>query len=85
MSDPTEAARRARLAELQAEPGSREDLEARYGQVWNTEELRRDFDVIGFLAPFVVVRRKTYGVRGSMEFRPSPRLYYCFQADSERK
>ena len=58
MNDPTEAARRERLAEINAEPGSREALEAEYGQVWDTEQLDQDFEVIGFLAPFVVVRRK---------------------------
>lgn len=84
MNDPTEAARRARLAEMQDEPGSRADLEARYGQVWTTEELSRDFEVVGFAAPYVVVRRKLDGVRGSMEFRHHPRFYYGFQPDSGR-
>jgi hypothetical protein len=37
MDDPTEAARRGRLAEINAEPGGRESLEAEYGQVWDTE------------------------------------------------
>lgn len=33
MTDPTEEIRRERLAEINAEPGDREALEARYGQV----------------------------------------------------
>ena len=38
MSDPTEPLRRKRLAEINAEPGSREALEAQYdGQVWDTQ------------------------------------------------
>jgi len=53
VNDPTEAIRRDRLAEINAEPGSREALEAEYGQVWNTDELRQDFEVIGFAAPLV--------------------------------
>jgi len=51
MSDATESIRRQQLAEINAQPGSREALEAQHGQVWDTEELRRDFEVLGFLAP----------------------------------
>ena len=47
----------------------------------NTEELQRDFDVVGFSAPFVVVRRKSDGALGSMQFDHSPRVYYSFVAD----
>ncbi len=80
MSDPTESARRARLAEINAEPGSREDLESRYGQVWSTSELTRDYEVLGFAAPYVVVRRRADGVRGSLEFQHGPeRFYFNFQ------
>jgi hypothetical protein len=67
MSDPTEAIRRERLAEINAEPGSREALEAEYGQVWDTEQLTGEFEVIGFMAPLVVVRRRSDGVKGSAE------------------
>ncbi len=81
MSDPTEPIRRERLVEINAEPGSREALEAKYGQVWNTEELGRDFTVVGFMAPLVVVRRKADGVRGSLEFQHNPRFYFNFQAE----
>ena len=50
MLDPTEAVRHQLVAEINAEPGSREALEALHGQVWNTEELSRDFEVLGFMA-----------------------------------
>lgn len=52
MTDATEPYRRQRVAEINAEPGSREALETRHGQVWNTEEVSQDFEVTGFLAPF---------------------------------
>ena len=81
MNDPTEAARRERLAEINAEPGSREALEAQYGQVWDTQQLAQNFEVIGFLAPLVVVRRKADGVKGSLEFQHQPRFYFNFAAD----
>ena len=54
-SDPTEPIRRQRLAEINTEPGGREALEAEYGQVWDTCEMGKDFQVLGFMAPFVVV------------------------------
>jgi len=82
MQDPTETIRRERLSEINAEPGSREALEAQYGQVWDTQELSRDFEVIGFMAPLVVVRRRSDGKKGSVEFQHSPRLYWGFVEDT---
>ncbi len=81
MTDETEALRRKRLAEINAEPGSREALEAKYGQVWDTRELARDFIVIGFAAPYIVVTRKADAVKGSLEFQHQPRFYFNFVAD----
>ena len=80
MSDPTESIRREMLAQINAEPGSREALEAEHGQVWDTQELGRDFDVIGFAAPLVVVRRKSDGQKGSLLFQARPRFYFGFDA-----
>lgn len=48
---------------------------------WDTAELQRDFEVIGFQAPFVVVKRKSDGVMGSLQFRHAPRVYFDFQVD----
>jgi hypothetical protein len=81
MIDPTEPIRRERLAEINADPGTREALEAKYGKVWTTEELAEEFEVIGFMAPLVVVRRKADGVKGSLEFQHQPRLYWGFVGD----
>ena len=78
MNDPTENIRKAMVSVINAEPGSREVLEKEYGQVWDTEELGRDFEVHGFMAPFVVVKRKSDGVKGSLEFQHRPRFYYNF-------
>lgn len=47
---------------------------------WNTAELQRDFTVVGFQAPFVLVTRKSDGVKGTLEFTHSPRVYFDFQA-----
>ena len=48
------------------------------GQTWDTEQLQRDFSVTGFSAPYVVVVRKSDGVKGVMEFTHSPRVYFNF-------
>lgn len=51
------------------------------GETWDTAELQRDFSVMAFLAPFVVVTRRADGVRGLLEFTHSPRMYFGFVAD----
>ena len=84
MDDPTEPIRRERLVEINAAPGTREALEARYGKVWTTGELAEEFEVIGFMAPLVVVRRKADGAKGSLEFQHQPRFYFNFQQHDKK-
>ena len=81
MSDPTEPIRREMVARINANPGSREALEAEYGQVWDTQQLGTDFEVSGFMAPFVGVTRKSDGAKGSLTFQHNPRFYYGFIVD----
>ena len=81
MTDPTEDIRRTMTAESNAQPGSREHLEQQHGQVWDTQELQRDFVVLGFCAPFVIVAEKESGRRGSLLFQHSPRLYHSFRPE----
>jgi len=81
MSDPTENTRRVMQAVINAEEAERKVLEEEYGQVWNTEELSNDFSVEGFMAPFVVVRRKSDNKRGSLMFQHDPRFYFSFKED----
>jgi len=74
--DPTENIRKVMLAtghpQREAEKAERK---------LTTDELREEYEVIGFLAPFVIVRRKSDGVRGSMEFTHNPRMYFNFQPE----
>jgi hypothetical protein len=79
MSDPTESARRQMLVEINVAPGSREFLEAKHGQVWDTDQLQDDFEVLGFMAPMIVVRRRADSVKGSLMFQGSPRFYFGFE------
>jgi hypothetical protein len=83
MNDETETFRRLQLAQINANPGSREALEAEHGQVWDTQELARDFTVLGFMAPYVVVQRNVDGRKGSLLFQHNPRLYFSFQPHQE--
>jgi len=76
MTDNTESMRREMI-----ETGQPYRDLARADRTWDTDQLRVEFEVIGFMAPFVVVKRKADGVRGSMEFSHNPRFYFNFQAD----
>ena len=58
-------------------------MAAQYGQVWDAQQLADDFEVVGFMAPFVVVRRKADGMKGSLEFQHNPRYYFNFVADTK--
>jgi hypothetical protein len=79
MIDETEDIRKLMIAQINAAPGSREYLEAQHGQVWDTSQLSEDFEVLGFMAPIVVVRRRCDGVKGSLYFQHSRRFYFGFE------
>lgn len=61
-TDPTEAIRR--------------ELEQAWGQVWDSKQLKEDFEVTGFAAPYVVVIRKEDRIRGTLLFQHHPRFYF---------
>jgi hypothetical protein len=77
--DTTENTRREMVSEINADPGSRPSLEAAHGQVWDTTQLSQDFEVLGFMAPFVVARRRSDNKRGSLTFQHHPRFYFSFE------
>jgi hypothetical protein len=53
---------------------------------WTTEELVKEFDVLRFLAPFVIARRKSDHRIGSLEFTHEPRFYFNWtEQDDEMK
>lgn len=56
-----------------------------FEQTWTTDELTRDFEVLGFMAPFVVVRRRSDGKRGTLQFTHMPRLYFGWQSTTEER
>ena len=52
------------------------DLAADQGQTWTTEQMTDEFETIGFAAPFVVVKRRSDGKTGTLEFTHRPRVYF---------
>ncbi|MCX5659644.1 MAG: hypothetical protein NTW19_07970 [Planctomycetota bacterium] len=79
--DKTESIRRVQVAEINSTPDGRESLQAQHGQVFDTQQLSETFEVLGFMAPYVVARRKSDGVRGSLMFQHHPRFYFSFQPE----
>jgi hypothetical protein len=76
--DPTEGMRREMVMDINRDPNGREALEEKHGQVWDTDQMTRDFSAIGFMAPFISVKRKSDGVRGLLMFQHQPRFYFNF-------
>ncbi len=58
-TDPIENARREMVGDINSQVESNDEttersrLEAKHGQVWDTQELQKDFTVSGFMAPMV--------------------------------
>lgn len=77
--DPTESKRRKMVGDINSQPRDRVALEAAYGDVWSTDEMRERFEVLGFGAPLCIVKRKSDGQKGSLMFQHHPRLYFQFQ------
>ena len=80
VADPTEAYRRHRLVEINI-GADRAELERRHGRVWTLRELAAAFVIVGYMAPFIVVKRKADGKVGSLEFQHNPRFYFGWRED----
>jgi len=85
MADSTEMFRRAKIAEINCTVESndpdeeRSRLENIHGKVWSTIEVSKDFEIVGFMAPYVVAIDRKTNVKGSLEFQHSPRFYFNFR------
>lgn len=73
MADPTEDMRRDLVGGINSGDVSPQ------GQTWTTEQVREEFEVLRFAAPFVIVRRKSDGIEGTLMFRHHPRVYFDFE------
>ena len=67
-------ARSCRRKPIKAEPiaDERDELEARYGQVWDTRQLARDFILLGIQPARLFVRRKNDGMTGWLAYPHAP-------------
>ena len=80
-TDSIEETRRAWAVQINSQPAERAALAARYGPVWNPDALTKDFIVLAFGAPLVVVRRRVDNQLGSLLFQHQPRYYFAFKED----
>lgn len=80
MSDTTKNFRGMLVEVVNAVPRERESLEKVYGknEVWDTKELQENFEVMGFAAPFCMVKKKSTGEEGAVMFQHMPRFYFRF-------
>ena len=85
--DRVEALRRQQCVEVNDAVASddasaeRARLVSQHGDVLDTSEVSRDFEIWAFAAPYVVVRRRADGVDGTLTFQHHPRFYFCFQGE----
>ena len=81
----TDSVRRAQQIYLNTEAvvavDPQADLAAKYGKLWDSQEMQTEFSVSGFMAPYVGVTRKVDGVKGTMLFSHSPRFYHSFEPE----
>jgi hypothetical protein len=49
---------------------------------WTTAAMQVEFEPLGFQAPLIVVRRRSDGALGSLQFTHSPRIYFGWEAHS---
>lgn len=84
MQDETESIRKTMVAINTAQVQSNDPVAERarleaihgVGNVFDTDEVRAKFEVQGFMAPFVSVKKLDTGERGALEFQHSPRFYF---------
>lgn len=79
MNDQTEDIRRKMVNKINENLNEREILEKKYGKVYSTSEVSEVFEITGFMAPFVVVRRLSDDMKGTLMFQDMPRYYFNFK------
>ena len=61
----------------------REKLEAEHGKVWDNGEARLEFEVIGYMLPLTIVRRRFDGVIGTLNSTMGRSYYFDWQPREE--
>ena len=83
--DASEEIRRHEVARLNRRRQERDKLERVYGQVWSTDELCKQFEVLGFMAPYVQVRDLDTREKGTLKFQHEPRYYFGWRASHRQR
>ena len=55
-----------------------EELKESYPEVLTTQEATDKYEFIGFMAPYVMVKDRVTGKKGTMQFDHRPRYYFGF-------
>ena len=89
-TDAAEEIRRHEVARLNRRKAEREQLEQVYGQVGDTDELCKQFEVLYvsgsfFCAPFVQVRDLDTREKGTLKFQHEPRYYFGWRASHRQR
>ena len=48
-----------------------------------TQEMQEQYEVLGFALGFCIVKRKSDGVRGTLDMIQYPRVYFDFEPERE--
>lgn len=67
------------LAAISLQPRTRAELETEFGEVWDIDELSREFVVTAVIPPKYIVRRISDGAVGSMLMQLRPKLFFHFR------
>jgi hypothetical protein len=67
--------------QINGAPKNRTELEAEGEQVWDTDEIREEFEIRGFKTPFAMARHIGTGETGTLLFQDNPRYYFGWSPD----
>lgn len=76
-----EAMRMKMASIINSKPKTREELTKDFGNVYDCEDIHTAYEIIGFAAPFVYVKEKANGKKGTLIFQHNPRFYYSFEEE----
>jgi hypothetical protein len=73
--------RRNELIRVNDRDLAKEALAKDYGEVLTTAETQEKYQILQFMAPYVLVTRLGDGKKGTLQFSHLPRYYFNFQEE----
>lgn len=67
--------------QINGAPKNRAELEETEERVWDSDEVRDDFDIVGFKAPFAMAIHIDTNTSGTLLFQDNPRYYFGWNPD----